>query len=40
MGSEMCRVAFLDVNGVEWDVDEIGLSDKLGLGKKFRAAAI
>ena len=32
----MCRVAFLDVHG--GDVDEMWLSGKLGLGKKFRAA--
>ena len=25
--------------GRKWDVDEMGLSGKLGLGKKFRAAA-
>ena len=35
----MCRVAFLDVDGNRGDVDEMGLSNKLGLGKKFRAAA-
>ena len=35
--SEMCRVALLVVDGNRGD--EVGLSDKLGLGKKFRAAA-
>ena len=35
----MCRVALLDVDGNRGDVDEMGLSNKLGLGKKFRAAA-
>ena len=38
MGSEMCRMAFLDVHGGKWGVDEMGLKGKLGLGKKFRAA--
>ena len=35
----MCRVAFQDVDGNRGDVDEMGLSNRLGLGKKFRAAA-
>ena len=35
----MCRVAFLNVDGNRGDVDEMGLSNKLGLGKKFRADA-
>ena len=35
----MCRAAFLNVDGNRGDVDEMGLSNKLGLGKKFRADA-
>ena len=31
MGSEMCRVAFLDVDGIGWDADEMELSDELAL---------
>ena len=36
----MCRVASLDKDGIRWDMDEMGLSDELGLGTKIRAAAI
>ena len=35
----MCRVAYQDVDGNRGDVNEMGLSNELGLGKKFRAAA-